>query len=152
MCPGVAYFLRRSKLICFSISRHDICTQAEAYFWNKYQEESIQDLETIIQHEKKQQESLKNQKILFDAKRENVHLQREAEYRNRLMSVFQEVRRKLDYQIAAQEAGKQFAQRHMVSWILDSVNRGLSSVSEKDTLNKCIADLKSLSVTRAGAI
>lgn len=68
------------------------------------------------------------------------------------MSVFHEVRRKLDYQIAAQEAGKQFAQRHMVSWILDNVSRGLGSVSEKETLNKCIADLKTLSVTRAAAI
>lgn len=126
--------------------------QYENYLWNKWQKESIEDLETIIEHEKKTQDSLKNQTILFDAKRENVHLQREAEYRNRLMTVYQEVRRKLDYQIAAQEAGKQFAQRHMVSWILDSVNSGLGKVSEKETLTKCIADLKSLSVTRAGVI
>lgn len=102
--------------------------------------------------EKEKQESLKNQSILFDAKRENVHLQREAEYRQRLMTVYQEVKRKLDYQIAVQEAGKQFSQRHMVSWILDNVTRSLSSVSEKQTLSKCITDLKTLSAARAGAI
>lgn len=120
--------------------------------WNKWQRESIEDLEDIIEHEKRSQDSLKNQTILFDAKRENVHLQREAEYRSRLMTVYHELKRKLDYQIAAQEAGKQFAQRHMVSWILENVNRGLGNVSEKETLNKCVADLKSLSVARAGVI
>jgi hypothetical protein len=109
-------------------------------------------LEDLIQFEKQQQESLKNQNILFDAKRENVHLQREAEYRRRMHTVFQEVKRKLDYQIASQEAVKQFAQRHMVSWIMDNVTKNLSSVSEKETLNKCVSDLKALSVARAGVI
>lgn len=126
--------------------------QAEDYFWNRWQQQSIEDLEELVRVEKEKQESLKNQSILFEAKRENVHLQREAEYRRRLMTVYQEVKRKLDYQIAMQEAGKQFAQRHMVSWILDNVNRSLSSVSEKETLSKCISDLKTLSVARAGAI
>lgn len=141
------------KLISFSRTFCVFCSvQSEEYFWNRYQQQSIEDLEDLIRKEKQQQESLANQNILFDAKRENVHLQREAEYRRRLHTVFQEVKRKLDYQIAAQEAVKQFSQRHMVSWILDNVTKNLSSVSEKETLSKCVSDLKALSVARAGVI
>ena len=131
---------------------HRSAAQTEEFYWNQYQKESIASLESVVEFEKQQQESLKNRGILFDAKRENVHLQREAEYRRRLAAVYQEVKRKLDFQLAVQEAGKQVAQRHMVSWILENVGKSLSSVPEKETLGRCIADLKALSLARAGTI
>ena len=130
----------------------DSVADAERYYWNRWQTESKEFCEHLIEYEKNSQESLKNQKILFDAKRENVQLQREAEYRRRLMTVYEELKRKLEFQIASQEAVKQFSQKHMVQWILDNVSKSLASVPEKETLNKCIADLKALSVARAGAI
>lgn len=102
--------------------------------------------------EKEGQQSLMGQGLLFEAKRENVHLQREAEYRRRLMTAFSEVKRKLDYQIASQVARQQFNQKHMVSWIIDSVMKGITPEQEKQTLQKCIVDLKALSVARAGTI
>jgi len=124
----------------------------EVGLWNKYQNGTIETLTEYVRLEKEFQDSLKNQGILFDAKRENVHLQREAEYRRRLMAVHNEVKRKLDYQIATQNASKQFAQKHMVSWIIDNVVKGISGQQEKDALAKCIADLKAVAAKRANVI
>jgi len=120
--------------------------------WDAYQHGSIELLQRYIELEKKHQNSLTGQSILFDAKRENVHLQREGEYRRRLMAVHNEVKRKLDYQIATQLASKQFAQKHMVNWIIDSVTKGISAQQEKEALTKCIIDLKALSTKRANVI
>jgi len=120
--------------------------------WNQYQQGNIKLLKDYIELEKKAQKSLEGQKILFDAKRENIHLQCEAEYRRRLKTVHDEVRRKLEYQIAAQNSAKQFSQKHMVNWIIDNVSKGISAQQEKDAMSKCIADLKTLSVKKAGVI
>jgi F-type H+-transporting ATPase subunit b len=120
--------------------------------WNQYQHGSVKVLQDYVEMEKAGQKSLEGQKILFDAKRENVHLQREAEYRRRIQQVHDEVKRKLEYQIATQNSAKQFSQKHMVNWIISSVSKGITPQQEKDALSKCITDLKQLSSKRAGAI
>jgi len=125
---------------------------SEDYYWNRYQQDSIHFLNKFIEQETFNRKAYLEQDILFDAKKENVHLQREAEYRRRLMDIYSEVKRKLDYQIATQNEQKAFAQRHMVKWILEAVNKGVFQINEKDTLNKCITDLKALAQSRAGSI
>lgn len=102
-------------------------------------------LSGLIKHEEEQQLRAKSQKILFDAKRENVLLQLEAEYRRRLNVAYQEVRRRLDYQVAKQLAQGQFQQKHMVNWIIENVVKGITPQQEQETLKKCISDLKQLS-------
>jgi F-type H+-transporting ATPase subunit b len=124
----------------------------EDFMWNKWQKDCIDVLEQLKIHELEVQNSLKNQDILFDAKKENVHLQREAEYRRRLMEVYGELKKKLDYQIASQNEEKAFAQRHMVKWILSAVEKGVFQTNEKEILSKCVSDLKALSQARAGVI
>jgi F-type H+-transporting ATPase subunit b len=126
--------------------------EVEGNLWEKWQNGTIKTLDQFITLEKTFQESLKGQGILFEAKRENINLQREAEYRRRLMEVHNEVKRKLDYQIATQNASKQFAQKHMVSWIIDNVVKGISAQQEKEALVKCISDLKALAIKRPNVI
>lgn len=105
----------------------------------------IQFLQKFIDTETQSQLAAQNQKILYDAKRENVKLQLEAEYRRRLMLAYEEVRKRLDFQIAKQVAQRQFEQQHMVNWIIDSVVKSISPQQEKEALQKCISDLKQLS-------
>lgn len=84
------------------------------------------------------------QKYLFEAKKENVALQLEAIYRQRLAEVHQAVKRRLDYQSDMESAKRNFEQKHMVDWIVDGVVKSITPQQEKESLNKCIQDLKAL--------
>jgi len=84
------------------------------------------------------------QKYLFEAKRENVDLQLESVYRQRLAEVHQAVKKRLDYQVDMESARRRVQQHHMVQWIVDGVMAGITPQQEKDSMSKCIQDLKSL--------
>lgn len=83
-------------------------------------------------------------KVLFDAKRENVQLQLEAEFRRRQMEAYNEVRRRLEFLVAKEEAVRQFQQKHMVNWIIDSVAKGITPQQEKEALKSTFSELKKL--------
>jgi F-type H+-transporting ATPase subunit b len=104
----------------------------------------IDELQTAIA----QQEG---QKLMFEAKRENVDLQLEAIYRNRLSAVYSQVKKRLDYQLATENAQKRYQQTHMVNWIVDNVMKGITPQQEKDSISKCIQELKGLSQKAATA-
>lgn len=53
--------------------------------------EEITENEQLISHEKKEQWSLEGQKMIMDIKKENIKMQLEATYRERMVQVYQEV-------------------------------------------------------------
>nr|AGI41316.1 ATP synthase subunit B [Cerebratulus lacteus] len=107
---------------------------------------------SFIAETEKMIEAQKGQQYLFDAKSENVGLQLEALYSQRLHEAHEEVKKRLDYQLEVQNTKSNFEQTHMVNWIVDSVVKGIDAKQEKDALNKCMADLNALSKTHAAAI
>lgn len=58
---------------------------------NESRNSEIAQYEDLISHEKKVQSSLDGQKIIMDIKKENIKMQLEATYRERMMQVYQEV-------------------------------------------------------------
>lgn len=84
------------------------------------------------------------QKYLFESKRENVDLQLESVYRQRLTEVHQAVKKRLDYQVDVETAKRRLQQQHMVQWIVDGVMAGITPAQEKDSMTKCLQDLKNL--------
>jgi len=118
---------------------------SELALWDEWQKGMVSFLNNMIATENESQESAKQQKILFDAKRENVKLQLEAEFRRRQMVAYNEVRNRLEYLLAKQVAQRQYQQQHMVNWIIDGVAKGITPQQEKDFLQKCLSDLKQLS-------
>jgi len=105
---------------------------------------NIEDLEKGIWRED-------GQKYLFESKRENVDLQLESVYRQRLAEVHQAVKKRLDYQVDVETAKRRLQQQHMVQWIVDGVMAGITPQQEKDSMAKCIQDLKGLAAKTATA-
>ena len=120
--------------------------------WVDWQAGMIKFLDDYIQKYKDVQTLSVDQGILFQAKRENVALQREAEYRRRLMTVYSETKRKLDYHVAVEAAQKQFSKAHLVNWVINNVNKGITPELQATVLQQSLSDLKALSQKRKNAI
>jgi len=97
-----------------------------------------------IAGEKRAQFEAEGSKMLFDVKKENVGLQIEAAYRERVMTVYNEVKRRLDYQVEKINVERSIQQKHMVNWIIDNVKKAVAAESDAENIKKCIADLKGL--------
>ncbi|KAL7055976.1 hypothetical protein AAHC03_022742 [Spirometra sp. Aus1] len=85
---------------------------------------------------------------LFQAKKENLDLQLEAAYRERLQRVHKMVTRRLDYHVERENVRRRFQQQHMANWITNSVIAGITPTQEKETIRQCIEDLKNLAKTQ----
>lgn len=89
------------------------------------------------------------QKFLYEAKRENIDLQLEAEYRQRISEAYQAVKNRLDHQLDTKNANIRFQQQHMVRWIVDNVVKSITPQQEQDSIKKCLADLKGMATAHA---
>jgi len=112
--------------------------------WRDFRAASTDGLVNAIEGEKKQQWHAQGQQVLFDAKKENVALQLEASFRERQMTVYNEVKRRLDYQVDTQNVAQSFQQKHLVNWVVDHVKKSITPQQEKDALQQCMAELKTL--------
>lgn len=112
--------------------------------WGQYRNGSIENVKEAIEGEKQAQHSAKGEVMLFDAKRENVGLQLEATYRERLAQVHSEVKKRLDYQLEVANVKTRLEQKHMVNWIVNNVKASITPAQEAATLKQCMADLKAL--------
>lgn len=103
--------------------------------------DQLQALAESIEFEKAEQWRSQGQLILHDAQKENIALQLEAIYRDRLAQVYSEVKRRLDYHVEIQAVERRVQQKHLVNWVSDKVLGSITADQDKATLDKCIADL-----------
>jgi len=108
---------------------------------------AVTNLTRAIETEKKEQWRAEGRAMLFDAKRNNVAMLLETNYRERLHMVTNEVKRRLDYQVALQDLHRRMEQEHMVNWVEKSVISSITPQQEKESIAKCISDLKVLAKT-----
>lgn len=82
--------------------------------------------------------------VLPEVRRENVALELEAVYRERVNKVYKETKRRVEYLVESEQVKQRFEQQHMVNWIVQQVTKGFGPDQEKSIMKKCIADLKVL--------
>ncbi|KAG5891482.1 hypothetical protein JTB14_004940 [Gonioctena quinquepunctata] len=109
--------------------------------WNKSREDQKQILGEQISEEEKAQWSMEGQNLLVQAKRENVALQLEANYRERIITAYSEVKKRLEYQVVKQNIENRVTQKNLVDWVVARVRASITPDQEKQNINKCIADL-----------
>merc|ERR1712217_744751 len=80
-----------------------------------------------IEEEEKSQWMAGSYEDLIAAKKENVALQLEAEYRARLKDAFTQVKRRLDYQLQTANVLRANEQKHMVDWIITNVKKSITA-------------------------
>jgi F-type H+-transporting ATPase subunit b len=120
--------------------------------WDKPMKTTVTDAETVIKEAELMIWREDGQKYLFETKRENVDLQLESVYRQRLAEVHQAVKKRLDYQLEVDTATRRIQQQHMVQWIVDQVVKGITPQQERDSLTKCITDLKSIAAKNPAVV
>ncbi|XP_072886981.1 ATP synthase F(0) complex subunit B1, mitochondrial [Hemitrygon akajei] len=129
-----------------------------ANFADKLNEEKVQKAQEVkdlavaslteaIEQENKEQWRIEGRHHLFDAKRNNVAMILETNYRERLHMVYDSVKKRLDYQVSLQQLQRRLAQEYMANWVEKSVIQSITPQQEKESIAKCIADLKVLSKT-----
>lgn len=98
-----------------------------------------------IAEENKLQQSMEGQLMLQDAKKENVALQLEAAYRERILTVFKDVKRRLDFHVTKVLIDKKFQHKNVIEYVVSKVIASYTPEKEKQMIEGCINHLSTLS-------
>ncbi|XP_045472201.1 ATP synthase subunit b, mitochondrial-like [Harmonia axyridis] len=111
---------------------------------NTWKEKMKQKIRDSILSEIKYQECIEGQQILIEAKRENVHLQREAEFRKRQMDVYENVTRILKYHVECEKVRRSIQQKNLIQWVTKEVEKNLTPELKEKYMKLCMADIKEI--------
>ncbi|KAL2104066.1 hypothetical protein ACEWY4_000934 [Coilia grayii] len=98
---------------------------------------AMTNLTQAIEEEKKEQWRVEGRQMLFDAKRNNVAMLLETNYRERIHMVTNEVKKRLDYQIELQNLHRRMEQEHMVDWVEKNVIKSITPQQARPSLRPC---------------
>ncbi|CAK1588605.1 unnamed protein product [Parnassius mnemosyne] len=115
----------------------------EESFKSRRKEEEAH-FENIIKEAKDAQFRAKGQNLLIEAKKENVAMQLEAVYRERLMHVYKSLKGRLDYHAKRHRIETNIHQKWMITWILENVKKSITPEIERQALDQAIVSLASL--------
>jgi F-type H+-transporting ATPase subunit b len=81
---------------------------------------------------------------LADARKDIVNMALETAYRERMKQMYEAVKRRLDYQVALQNARKDFERTNMLNWITSEVKKSITAKQEQDSLQACLNQLRQI--------
>ena len=81
---------------------------------------------------------------LAHAKKDIIDMTLETVYRERMKQMYEAVKRRLDYQVALQNARKDFKRTNMINWITNEVKKSITAKQEQDSLQACLNQLRQI--------
>lgn len=114
---------------------------AQVALWQKGRDDEVAAYEAQIKEAKDAQWRAEGQKLLMAAKKENIMMQLEAIYRERMMHAYLSVRGRMDYQVKKYRSETRIQQKWMIAWILENVRKSITSDFEKQALESAIREL-----------
>lgn len=121
-----------------------VAQEKEEIQWNKPLRLFEENLKGQIEDVEKQIWQNKGQKHMYEAFHEHIDLQLEAELRRRINEVHTTITKKLDYAVAVETTKRAFEHKHMANWICEKAVKSITPQQEKESIAKCIGDLKAL--------
>lgn len=98
--------------------------------------------ESIVKESKDAVWRAEGQKLLIEAKKENVLMQLEAAYRERMMHAYQMVKGRMDYHMKRYYAEARIHQKWMIGWILREIHKAITPEFQQQALTQAIKDLE----------
>lgn len=89
-------------------------------------------------------ERAKSVSKLGEARKDIVNMALETAYRERMRQMYEAVKRRLDYQVALQNARKDFERTNMINWITSEVKKSISTKQEQDAMQACLNQLRQM--------
>ncbi|EDV26906.1 expressed hypothetical protein [Trichoplax adhaerens] len=102
-------------------------------------------LQEAIEAEKGIERMFDSRNEIFEVMKENNAMKLELEYRKRQQHVYEEVKKRLDYQVEVEQTKRRQEKEHIVGWLEQEVVKSISAQQEKDFLSQCFVDLKAIS-------
>jgi F-type H+-transporting ATPase subunit b len=79
-----------------------------------------------------------------EARKDVLNMALEAGYRERMRLMYEAVKRRLDYQVALQNARKDFERTNMINWITTEVRKAITGKQEQEAMQACLAQLRQM--------
>jgi F-type H+-transporting ATPase subunit b len=126
--------------------------QATIDGWDNWQKGNAAALGELIEEYKQSMNCGDVIKELYEARKQEIDLQLEGEYRNRLKKVYDDTKRRLNYLVAVADSQRQIHHHHMVNWVISNVHSSFGPKQESEVLDNCIMNLKQLASKNANVI
>lgn len=115
--------------------------------WKNEKAVLTKNLDNEIELERKSQYAAEGGILMINAKKENVQLQLEADYRRRFIEAHSVVKNRLDYLVACRNIEQRIAHKHKVNWVIIQTISSITAEHKKEEIDKCFADLSALATT-----
>lgn len=126
--------------------------QATIDGWDNWQHGNAKALGELIDEYKQSLSSGNLIDELYQARKQEIDLQLEGEYRARLKRVYDDTKRRLNYLVAVADSQRQIGHHNMVNWVISNVHSSFGSKQEGEVLDNCIVNLKQLANKNANVI
>jgi len=148
--PAVTYIMYRLGQVWVKESIDEDHTQDVKIMYGLDEEKNIAARETIA-NAATMGAFLDDRPEFFDIMQNQKQLESEIVYRQRLVEVETELKKRLDYQVEIQSVSRAIEEKHIAAWVESEVLKSIAEEGDGDTFRACLSALESMAAEKATA-